>query len=460
MQTNPYQLPTLPPLRSKVGLGLLGAIALSGVGLFWIVRSTMAPSPPPAVVKIQPLVVKTEVVTTNAVAGTQTLTGTVEPLESVTVTSRVMGLIARLPVQEGDRVRAGQVVAVIDVKDIQAQRDQSIASIYQAQAGVTGAQATQTQAIASVAQSNAQRAQAEARQQEAQAQQQEAEADLANALLNQQRMAKLRQAGAVSQVQLDDANTRVALIQAQIQRAKAGVNQARRGIEQAQAIIDQSQAQIRQANASVTQAQAQVRQAQASQEQAIANLDYGTVTAPFDAVVTRRHTEVGAMAGMGQQLLTLESVDRLRLSVGVPESAIAQVQIGQRVRVRFDALQRTLTGRLSQIIPSADPISRNFRVKISLPAGPGVMPGMFGRLELNAAQRSTLQIPQSAIVERTGVKGIFQVQGDHAVFHPVTLGKPQGERVEVFAGVKQGSRIILNPPANLTEHTPLRLGPA
>ncbi len=459
MQTVPFRLPKLPPLRSKLGLGLLAAIALSGAGVYVMVRSTITPSRPPETEQIQPLAVKTEVVTTKTATEAQTLTGTVEPVESVTITSRVMGLIDSLPVQEGDRVKAGQVLATIDVKDIQAQQNQASASIFQAQAGVTGAQAAQSQAIANTTQAEAQLAQAEARQQEALAQQQEAEADLANAVLNQQRMAKLRQAGAVSQVQLDDANTRVALIQARLQRAKAGVNQANRGIQQGQAVIEQSQAQILQARASVTQAQAQVRQAQATREQAIANLNYGTVTAPFDAVVTRRQAEVGAMAGMGQPLLTLENMNYLRLSVGVPESAISQVQIGQKVRVQFAALNRNITGTLSQVIPTADPISRNFVVKISLPAYQGVMPGMFGRLELAASKRSTLQIPKSAIVERTGIKGVFQVQGNQAIFHPVTLGSPQGEKVEVFAGVKPGNRIILNPPNALKENNPLIIAP-
>jgi multidrug resistance efflux pump len=197
----------------------------------------------------------------------QFLTGTVEPMETVTLTSRVMVHIRQLTVQEGDRVSTGETLAVIDVADIQAQGSQALAGVNMAQANYQTAQA---------------------RLQEARAQLLEAEAELADARLEQKRMRMLQREGAVSQQLLDKANTRVQMTQARIQQIKAGIAQSQ---------------------SSMNQAQAQVKQAQAQVNQVSANLNYGTIVAPFDGVITRKHTEVGAMAGAGQPLLTLESSD-------------------------------------------------------------------------------------------------------------------------------------------------------
>jgi multidrug efflux pump subunit AcrA (membrane-fusion protein) len=354
-----------------------------------------------------------------SVVGDLTLTGTVEAENSVVLTSRVMGQVEQLTVREGDRVKAGQLIAQLDVSDLQAQQNQAQAAVNVAQSAYQGAQTQVRQAEAELV---------------------EAEAELADAQVNQQRMSQLQADGAVSQSTLDQANTQVAMLQARINRIQASIRQAEMGIGQAQA---------------------QIQQAQAGVAQMEANVAHGTVTAPFDGVVTHKQVEIGAMAGAGQPLVTLESVDRLRLSVEVPEAAIAQVQVGQPEQVRLDALNQTIPGTVSQVIPSADPVSRNFTVKISLPANSEVLPGMFGRLVgLSTTERKTLQIPRSALVESTGITGVFTVQNNQSIFHPVTLGNSQGDQVEVFSGVKQGDRIILNPPSGLKENTPLQITPS
>ncbi|WP_299484531.1 biotin/lipoyl-binding protein [Acaryochloris sp. IP29b_bin.137] len=268
-----------------------------------------------------PMVVKTAIATRQPIAIDRILTGTVESSESVTLTSRVMGQIRQLTVREGDIVQAGQRIAEIDVRDIQAQQQQATAAIPQAQSAVSIAHSAKLTA-------QAQKSQAQARVQEAQAQLTEAQAELADAQLYQQRMVMLRLEGAVSQSRLDEANTRLSVIQARISQAKAGLTQSRTTVKQAQAAVVQAQAQIRQAQAQVEQAQAQVKQTQA-------NLDYGTVIAPFTGVITHKYTEVGAMAGPGESIVKLERSGHLRLSVDAPESLVGQIQRGQSVLSLF-----------------------------------------------------------------------------------------------------------------------------
>lgn len=408
----------------RIGL-LVGLILVSGGTIWWFSQSgkngesSKIPVPPNAMVPIQ---VKTALARPQSVKINRVLTGTVEPIETVTLTSRVMGQIRLLTVQEGDRVKARDTLVVIDVADIQAQSSQALAGV-------------------NMAQSNYQAAQAQLR--EGRAQLLEAEAELADAQLEQQRMAMLQSEGAVSQQLLDKANTRVQMTRARIQQIQAGISQAQ---------------------ATMNQAQAQVKQSQAQVSQMSANLHYGTITAPFNGTVTRKHTEVGAMAGPGQQLVTLESSDRLRFSTHVPESMIAQVTQGQSVSVRLDALNRSVLGAVSQIIPSADPTTRNFEVKVTLNKVSGMIPGMFGRLQLadQAAaaleERAALVIPKSAIVNQFGITGVFKVINARTIFQPITTGKTYNNfEIEVFSGLKAGDRLVLEPTGALKEGIALQI---
>lgn len=440
MDSSTINKPQLPQswLNTKVLTLLAFFLVLSG-GVGWWLRSNSVEQEPisEAIATAPTVKVRTSIVSPILIQGDRTLTGTVEAVESVTLTSRVIGQIDRLAVQEGDVVKAGQLIARIDVRDIQAQRNQGNAAISQARSAVSVAQSTYLTA-------QAQKDRAEAGVREAQAQLAEAEAELADAKLQQKRMKMLRAEGVVSQSQLDEANTRVT-------RTEARINQIKAGIGQAFSAVDLSQAQVRQARAQIEQAQAGVDRAKANVEQTLANLDYGTVTAPFTGVVTRKHAEVGAMAGTGQALVKLENIDRLRFSVAVPESLIGRLERGQQVRVKLDALDRSVSGSVSQIIPAADPASRNFTVKIALASDGNIIPGMFGRLQLTTSDRQALTIPVEAIVKRMGITGAYKVVDGKAQFQTLTTGATHAEGVEVYSGLTAGDRIILHPSSDLTD---------
>jgi RND family efflux transporter MFP subunit len=488
-----------PPKSLPLLLGGLVVIVASSSAAGWWLANTIqrepvesaavATTPEAIAVRVSPAIEQTTQADRSAI-------GSTEAIDTVTVTSRVMGQIQRLSVEEGDRVSQGDILVEIDAKDIQAESNRATAAIAQAQASVTVARSAQIQAIAGKNQAVAARSQAEAQfnqaianrnqaqaqkrqaqaereraiaaKREAQAQLSEAEAELADAELHQQRMSLLYSQGAISESQLDTANTRVSVIEARIGQIEAGIDQADRavaqteaGIEQADAAIEQAQGAVDQAEASIAQARAGVEQAQASKEQTIANLDYGTVKAPFDGVVTRKHTEVGAMAGPGQPLVTLESTEKLRFSAAIPESFVKQVRQGDNFEVEFDAIDRVVSGQVTQIIPSADPTAHNFTVKIALEYEPDLIPGMFGRIRLSArpsvgeqgAYWSALSVPKAAIVERMGITGVYKVVDDRARFQAIATGSETGDRVEVFSGLERGDRVILQPSTDLKDGT-------
>jgi HlyD family secretion protein len=386
-----------------------------------------------------PLTVQTVVVRRQSVPVDRTLTGTVEAIDVTTLTSRVTGRVEQLLVQEGTPVKKGQVIAVIDVSDIRAKQQQAKAQIIEAQAAVATAQASRRSALTEVDT-------ARKKLSEAEASLLEAKAELADAQLNQRRMSQLYQDGAVPKVNLDTANTRVEVWQAKIRQIEATIAQATSSIKSAEAAVGE-------ATASVEQAQARVSLAEATVQEAAANLDYGVVRAPFAGAITKKQVEIGAIAGVSQPLVTLESRDRLRFSVAVPESLIDRVQSGQSMTVQIDALQRQISGRVSQIIPAADPQARNFTVKVALTPIPNLISGMFGRLQLETSDRNTLAIPSNTLVQRMGISGVFKVVNGKAQFQTVTVHPINGERVEMFAGVNEGDRLILNPDSSLKENT-------
>jgi multidrug efflux pump subunit AcrA (membrane-fusion protein) len=363
----------------------------------------------------------------------------VEAIDVTTLTSRVTGRVEQLLVQEGTYVKKGQVIAVIDVSDIRAKQQQAKAQIIEAQASVATAQASRRSALTEVDT-------ARKKLSEAEASLLEAKAELADAQLNQRRMSQLYQDGAVPKVNLDTANTRVEVWQAKIRQIEATIAQATSSIESAEAAVGE-------ATASVEQAQARVSLAEATVREVAANLDYGVVRAPFAGAIVKKQVEIGAIAGVSQPLVTLESRDRLRLSMAVPEALIDRVQLGQSMTVQIDALQRQISGRVSQIIPAADPQARNFTVKVALNPTPNLISGMFGRLQLETSDRTTLAIPSNTLVQRLGVSGVFKVVNGKAQFQTVTVHPIRTDKVEVFAGVNEGDRLVLNPAPTLKENT-------
>jgi HlyD family secretion protein len=455
----------------------LGVMAIAVVGGGWFLLARPAGHSVVETSAYPPIQVSTQVATLQAIGNTQTLTGTVEPVEVVTITSRVVGQIISPPVKEGDRVKAGQILAKIDVKDINAQSNQATAAITQAQAGVTVAQAAATQSIAGAsqvaaqlnqAQAGLQQAQAQVRQTQAQlqqaqaqrrnaiAQKQSVQAELTNTQLTQKRQVMLQKAGAIGQSSLDTANTQVAVLQSRLQQTTATIDQSSQGIAQDQAGIAQAQAGVNQAKAGIARstadlarAQSQVQQAQASKSQVTANLDYGSVTAPFNGVVTRRHTEVGAMAGAGQSIVTMENTSKQRFSVDVPESSIAQIKQGDLVKIRLDPIKQVINGTVDRVIPTANPTSHSFTIKIALPTNTALMSGMFGRLEIPGTLRQGIRIPTTALMRRGQLEGVYIMGSNHqATLRWVKTGKAQNGTVEIVSGLSSGDRVVTS---NLTQ---------
>ena len=194
-------------------------------------------------------------------------------------------------------------------------------------------------------------------------------------------------------------------------------------------------------------ARADQQQATAALAQAQTMLSYTTIRSPFDAVVTEKKVDSGALASPGMPLFTVEDVRRYRLEVAVNESDLAYVRMGQAAPVLVDALgDSELKGKVVQVVPAADPGSRSFLVKVELPADSRLRSGLFGHAEFTRGQRESVLVPRTAIVERGQLQAVFLVdQYKVAALHYITLGRPVKDEVEVLAGLQDGDRLIASP---------------
>ena len=302
--------------------------------------------------------------------------GTVRASQSSQVASQVMGNLIDIRVREGDRVRRGQVLALIDDAQPRAALDRATAETTAARQEV---QATQS--------------------------------DLNLSQTTLKRYQDLYDKKSVSPQEFDEVKAR---------------------FQSAQARHDMAQAGEAQAQAALTQART--------------TLDYTRLRAPFDGFVTEKKADAGTLASPGTPLFTVEDPRRYRLEATVDEADIALARIGAQIPVRIDALDVRLAGKVAQIVPAADPNTRSFLVKIDLPADARLRSGFFGRAQFARGERTSVVVPQSAVVQRGQLQGVYVLDSSRvASLRYVTLGKTTGEQVEVLSGLDGNEQIIALP---------------
>jgi RND family efflux transporter MFP subunit len=194
-------------------------------------------------------------------------------------------------------------------------------------------------------------------------------------------------------------------------------------------------------------AHAKRAQAEAGLLEASTAMNFTKVRAPFDGIVTSKLAEPGAMVMPGGPLLIVEDPSRFRLEVQVDESKITAIKLGETVSVAIDGLSdQTIEGKVTQVVPAADPASRTFTVKIDLPSNPQIRSGLFGRARFPGGQREAIEIPEDAVLNRGQLQAVYVVGSDQmASLRFVTLGAVSGGRVEVLSGLQSGDRIVTQP---------------
>jgi len=200
-------------------------------------------------------------------------------------------------------------------------------------------------------------------------------------------------------------------------------------------------AQLDQARARLRQARANAEAAGKKFEEAEIIEGYTRIRAPMNGVIARRQVDPGDLAWPGKPLFVIHSPEGLRLEANVREGMIGRVEIGRPASVEISSLSRSVEGTVEEIVPSADPVSRSFLVKISLPAMEGLYPGMYGELKVALDGRPTILIPQEAVSDVGQMKTVLVRQNGRWIRRYVTLGERTEGRVEVLSGLSGGETI-------------------
>lgn len=350
-----------------------------------------------------PVRVSVEEVSADRGADEVELVGTVKAVVTTTVSSQTTGRILSTHFEEGDRIKTGDVMAEIDPR--------------QARAGAAQAEAGLREARMALREVKRGRQAAEAGLEMAQANAGVAEATY-------ERFKALLERESVSQQEFDEVEARYLSSQAAVEQAQQSV-----------LALEEKQAQV----------EARIDQAEAGLEQAKLNLGYTEVEAPYAGVVVQKMAQAGQLASPGIPLYTVEKSDyELHVSIDLERSG--SVSRGDEIPVYFDHIGEPLTGRVKDVLPVADPVTRTVLIKISLPTHPAVYSGVFGRAFFQTDGPASLSVPASSLVRRGQLTGVFVVDDQSvARYRLVRIGEESGSRIEILSGLNTGETVVTDP---------------
>jgi RND family efflux transporter MFP subunit len=377
----------MTPNRATLAVGATLALALALPGCS---RETVGSSARTD----DPIPVTVATVTAGDITDAFEAGGVVQARSTAAITARILAPVVEVRVAPGDRVRAGQVLVLLDGRDLAAHARRARAAAVLADQDVTAA----------------------ASDREA------AEAALALARSTHGRIAALHAKRSATAQELDDATGALRAAEARAAGAAARGQAAVSGVDVARATI----------------------------EAADATETFARLVAPFDGVVTEKMVDPGNMAAPGTPLLRIEDTRDFRLHVRVDESRVGQIRPGATVTVALDTdaagSSRTVEGRVAEVARAVDADARAFLVKILLPADPGLRSGMFGRARFAGRARPAVTVPAAALVQRGQMTSVFVVEQDVARVRLVNVSG-----TEVLAGLAEGEVVVVAPPAVLVD---------
>jgi RND family efflux transporter MFP subunit len=208
--------------------------------------------------------------------------------------------------------------------------------------------------------------------------------------------------------------------------------------------MDQIETQTKVARIEYERAKASVNRAKAMLEEARIHHGFTRVNAPFAGIVTEKRIEVGSMASPGVPLLILEDTSLFKVEAAVDERFSGKVKTGMPVQIVFDGAGKTLRGSIMEVVPSIDPVSRTFLIKVAVNA-PFLRTGLYGKVLIPDGKRDVILVPKKAVVEKGQLTGAY-IADDKGVlaYRLIKTGKPYDGRVEVLSGLKTGDAVVVD----------------
>lgn len=203
-----------------------------------------------------------------------------------------------------------------------------------------------------------------------------------------------------------------------------------------------SHQEMDQFNAQYQVARAEYSKAKAMADEAATYLDFTRITAPVSGRVTGKKIDVGSMAAPGAPLLTIEGDSKMYVETAVDESLTSLIRTGMPAHITVDSLGKSIPGSVREIVPAVDPHSRTFTVKVSL-EDEDLRSGFFTRVRIPLRKRSTILVPDSAVVTRGQLTGVYVVDRQGVItYRLIRTGKHFANGTEVLSGLSGRERII------------------
>jgi RND family efflux transporter MFP subunit len=360
----------------------------------------------------EPVAVTTAAVESRPIERHLRVTGTLLADEQAEVSAELAGRVTATPVERGTRVPAGALLVRISAAESSAQLQEAEANAGQIEArlGLSSGQTFDPKRVPEVL--------------NAQASLDWAEAEFA-------RIQSLLDQKVVSQSEWEQRRTQV---EAARQQYKVALNVAEQSFRSLQA----ARARVALANKSLSDT---------------------SVRAPFAGLVAERAVSVGDYVNKGARVATVVSIDPLRVELTVPEQAIAQIKVGQSVRLTVDAYPgEAFAATVRFVSPSVRVDQRALTVEAIAPNKDGrLKPGLFATaLIQQGAPAPALTVPETAVETVSGTSRVYVVKDGKAEERIVTLGEKISGRIEVATGVTGGEAVVAEPRGRITDGMPVR----
>ena len=334
-----------------------------------------------------------------------TVSAELVPYQETDVFAKESGYVKDLLVDYGSRVKKGELMAVLDIPELQIQLKQDEAGIANANDAVTHAQH-------------------EVGRLEAQLVPLKAQADrLAG-------VAKTRP-GLVAQQEIDDAQGKNLAQAAQVESGRSALQSAGSQLDEAKAKLERDKALF----------------------------DYARITAPFDGVVTQRYANLGALMQAGTSsstqampLVRLSEDDVFRLVIPVPESYVKYIRIGDPVQVRVTSLDKVVTGTVKRFSADVAAETRTMHTEVEvLNPSHVLLPGLYAEATLTLEHKdAALSLPLQAVTQANGKATVFFVDADNTLQQrTVATGLQTANDMEITSGLNLGDRVVISDRSGL-----------
>ena len=351
--------------------------------------------------------VSVEVVTVSQIYPSQSFTdlnasGYVVAQRKAAVASKITGRLVSLMVEEGSRVKEGQVIARLENEDTLAARDQAEANLKVARANLEGAKA-----------------------------------EFEEAFLTFNRDKQLIARGVISRSQYDTSEARFLRTQASVAAAEAAIKASSAGLRGADVALDYS----------------------------LIRAPFDAVVLTKNADIGDIVTPLGAAANAKAAVVTIADLNSLQVETDVSETNLGLVRVGQPCEVQLDAIPNSrFRGILHAIVPTADRAKATVMVKVRfLDKDPRILPEMRAKVAFLSRslkpeeQKSRTAVNRSALITRGDRNIVFAIQGDRVVETPIRIGVQFNEMVEILDGVKAGDKVVNRPPKRLENGSRIKM---